>query len=312
MCASSAGDSKKIKEYLNNKVKSAKKVTSSSLRNEFRKGIKVDTKHVSDIKNESKNIIDTVENSKPSGKFEDFGEGQKSSEDLFKNAKNEYKHNKKEIINEFVYNHNLGNDINEVENSLSKVPSIRDNYVNKIKELALSNKSEVQIKKELDKYKSIIEEVPFMSTSEIARLNKTNTKKDIDKTLQTIESILKGRSNSDILRSNLKKSGIMPPKYCNNAHHIVPVNDITKAGFAEECRKILKKFDIDINSADNGVFPPVEDLKGSNKPINHRKIHTDEYYKNVYNELEGCESAEDVIEVLHNIREEILTGKFKI
>ena len=312
MCASSAGDSKKIKEYLNNKVKSAKKVTSSSLRNEFRKGIKVDTKHVSDIKNESKNIIDTVENSKPSGKFEDFGEGQKSSEDLFKNAKNEYKHNKKEIINEFVYNHNLGNDINEVENSLSKVPSIRDNYVNKIKELALSNKSEVQIKKELDKYKSIIEEVPFMSTSEIARLNKTNTKKDIDKTLQTIESILKGRSNSDILRSNLKKSGISTPKYCNNAHHIVPVNDDTKAGFAEECRKILKKFDIDINSADNGVFLPVEDLKGSNKPINHRKIHTDEYYKNVYNELEGCESAEDVIEVLHNIREEILTGKFKI
>lgn len=311
VCASSAGDSKKIKEYLNNKVKSAKKVTSSSLRNEFRKGIKVDTKHVSDIKNESKNIIDTVENSKPSGKFEDFGESQKPSEDLFKNAKNEYKHNKKEIINEFVYNHNLGNDINEVEDSLSKVPSIRDNYVNKIKELALSNKSEVQIKKELEKYKSIIEEVPFMSTSEIARLNNTNTKKDIDKTLQTIESILKGRSNSDILRSNLKKSGISTPKYCNNAHHIVPVNDDTKSKVVSKCRKILSDFGIDINSADNGVFLPVEDLEGLNKPINHRKIHTNKYYENLYIELKKCKTKESLIETLHDIRDKILTGEFK-
>lgn len=91
----------------------------------------------------------------------------------------------------------------------------------------------------------------------------------------------------------------------------MPVNDDTKSKVVSKCRKILSSFGIDINSADNGVFLPVEDLEGLNKPINHRKIHTNKYYQNLYNELNKCKTKESVIETLHDIRDKILTGEFK-
>ncbi|PGQ92757.1 cytoplasmic protein, partial [Bacillus cereus] len=55
-----------------------------------------------------------------------------------------------------------------------------------------------------------------------------------------------------MLREELKDAGIDPPPYHNAAHHIVPWND----GRAVEIQKLMKEFEIDPNSAANGVFLP--------------------------------------------------------
>lgn len=77
--------------------------------------------------------------------------------------------------------------------------------------------------------------------------------------LAKLKSVWGTKSNSEILRDNLKKAGYTEPDYKNAAHHMVPAT----AEVAGEARIILRNCGIDINDAANGVFLPTETGHGT-------------------------------------------------
>lgn len=81
------------------------------------------------------------------------------------------------------------------------------------------------------------------------------------------------------------------------AHHIVAGG----SRFAKDTRKILAKFNIDINDAVNGVY--LDTAK-------HAGLHTKEYYNKVQTLLEGCKNKEQVINTLKMIATELAEGTF--
>ena len=121
-------------------------------------------------------------------------------------------------------------------------------------------------------------------------------------------------SNSDILRSELKKAGIQPPGYGNAAHHIVAAD----AKEAAKARNILKKYGIDYNSASNGVFLPYADNKVVTTETIHRGSHTKDYYEYVNTKLNETikevknsgekVTAAHITNALNEIRMELLNG----
>lgn len=100
------------------------------------------------------------------------------------------------------------------------------------------------------------------------------------------------------------KAGIKEPGFTNAAHHIIAGADKR----AVELRVILQKYGIDINDAVNGVFLPTE--KGASEAAYHRSLHTNLYYENVQDLMNGVSSKEEVIEVLDDIRQQLLDGTF--
>ncbi|MDR6882436.1 RHS repeat-associated core domain-containing protein [Bacillus sp. 3255] len=112
-------------------------------------------------------------------------------------------------------------------------------------------------------------------------------------------------SNSALLRSNLKGAGYSEPTYSNAAHHIVAAID----GRAKIAQDILNKYNVDIDSAYNGVFLPTSD---GFVESNHRRIHTNVYYDNVNSLLSGAKSQDDVIDILDDIRDQLTNGTFPI
>ena len=107
------------------------------------------------------------------------------------------------------------------------------------------------------------------------------------------EIVFKG-GNSQKLGKNLLKAGFERGEN-QAAHHIVAGG----SKYAKDTRKILAKFDIDINDAANGVF-----LDKSK----HVGLHTKEYYQKVYGLLEDLNSKEEVLETLKYIAETLSNG----
>lgn len=129
-----------------------------------------------------------------------------------------------------------------------------------------------------------------------------------------VNAILK-KSNSQILRDNMKARAKIDlkyqkePSYPNAAHHIVPAT----AKRAKKAQDILKKFDIDINSADNGVYLPTEKgLPGAGNASVHKGRHLNKYIDEVTDRLEKATSRDDCIEILNTIREDLLNGTLKL
>ncbi|EJO5347964.1 AHH domain-containing protein [Clostridium botulinum] len=111
-------------------------------------------------------------------------------------------------------------------------------------------------------------------------------------------------ASSITLRKNMIKSGIEVPDYANVAHHIVAGTDKR----AVRLRNILKKYDININSSENGVFlPTVRDVSAS---AYHRSLHTDIYYENVERLFINISSKEEAVGILQKIREKLIQGTF--
>lgn len=106
------------------------------------------------------------------------------------------------------------------------------------------------------------------------------------------------KSSTLKLRKNLLAVGEPSAKGCA-AHHIVAQGKSLGPGGQEtaEARNVLKRCDIDINDAINGVFLPQK----SNHEclgVNHNKLHTERYYKYVAAVLElalgnGCNTVKD-------------------
>jgi len=98
------------------------------------------------------------------------------------------------------------------------------------------------------------------------------------------------KASSKILRKNLINAGIEVPDFANAAHHIV-------AGVAEkadDARKILKKFEIGINDAVNGVF--LRTTKDVLDGAYHPSLHTNDYYDIVTEMITG--SVTKTLEVI--------------
>ncbi|GAB6418441.1 AHH domain-containing protein [Bacillus luti] len=120
---------------------------------------------------------------------------------------------------------------------------------------------------------------------------------------------------SQVLREELKDAGIDPPPYYNAAHHIVPWND----GRAVEIQKLMKEFEIDPNSAANGVFLPgyrAIDSKYVTTEAMHIGNHGPEYIELVYNTLTEIKefggTQADAVAALQTIREGLLDGSIKL
>lgn len=101
-----------------------------------------------------------------------------------------------------------------------------------------------------------------------------------------------------------------PPEGCD-AHHIVPQQDKRKFAqpYAENARAILKECHIDIDSADNGIFlPSRKDGTSQCEGTYHRDLHTEPYYKFIFESLnnakldQGCDGVTDALRTIkHNL-----------
>lgn len=113
----------------------------------------------------------------------------------------------------------------------------------------------------------------------------------------------------------LERHGKKPAN--TDAHHIVSWNHPD----AIAARAILERFGIDIDSAINGVYLP---SKSEHVPhpdmlnaYSHKKIHTKVYYVNLTEMLTDVSlvpnaNKEDIVDVLDEIGEELVNGKFPI
>lgn len=119
-------------------------------------------------------------------------------------------------------------------------------------------------------------------------------------------------SSSDILRSELYNAGISNPPYKNAAHHIVPWNDPRAVGI----RDILDEYEIDYNSAVNGVFLPMEENAYTGDAAKHVGNHSKEYIRLVQKRLQDVVdadgSADDIVSTINLIRKELLEGTIKL
>jgi hypothetical protein len=109
---------------------------------------------------------------------------------------------------------------------------------------------------------------------------------------------------SSVLGENLEISGFARPPN-SAAHHIVAGDSSNK--YAILARDKLKAEGIDINEYANGVFLPKSSKYVIDDAVAHSKVHTDKYYKAVYDKLQG---APDSRSALQEIAEELKIGKF--
>ena len=113
-------------------------------------------------------------------------------------------------------------------------------------------------------------------------------------------------ASSRELGKNLEGAGNKrPPETA--AHHVVAGDD-PRAGAA---RDVLKKFDIGINEAENGVFlPRFEKSANPNGMMAHSKVHTDAYYNSVNRLLGQAQTREEAVQALDYIRSALQAGRF--
>ena len=127
------------------------------------------------------------------------------------------------------------------------------------------------------------------------------------------------KTDSKKLDDELLKAGVVKPDYKCAAHHIVTDK-------MEDVVKIFKKYDIDINSAANGVYLPSRGAKLSEvgKEAIHIGATSDEYRQNLTKtitdfvkeldktNLSKAAKKDKILEKMNDIRNELLTGKLKI
>ncbi len=138
------------------------------------------------------------------------------------------------------------------------------------------------------------------------------------------EAVYSIKDNGKQLKDNLISCNVVFPDYCFCAHHIVAKGEPV----AEPALNILLEYDIDVNSACNGVYLPggskTNDYSWVIDEANHFGGHSDDYLEYVNNSLESAkkeiventltkEEAQEVIcDALNDIRKELLNGTLKI
>ena len=129
------------------------------------------------------------------------------------------------------------------------------------------------------------------SGSVLKYIKNNSVSNSADKTLSYGTNKGNTRDNSKLLNKNLQAAGIeRPDDYA--AHHLAP----STSPEAKIAREILKKFDIDINSAENGIYIP----KSLNSHLNSHR-----YMDAVNDALSEANTKEEALEILKKIRETI-------
>ena len=122
-------------------------------------------------------------------------------------------------------------------------------------------------------------------------------------TWDTLTSWLPFIGSSRILGNKLEKTG--DPKLADHAtHHIVAENDSR----ADRSRQILDSFGIKVDEVENGVRLPYK--KGIGTGEYHPSVHTDRYYQEVEQLLDGATSKEEAIAILKDIGQRLKNGTF--
>ena len=143
----------------------------------------------------------------------------------------------------------------------------------------------------------------------ISPFNQFATKEQLKKYDENL--IIRGKDkDANILKNNMFR--VMDPnveKQINAfggvaAHHVIPGND----PHAKAARDILKKFEIDINGPENGIFLPT-DKNSIYKGIIHNTSHSPKYSKLIYQKMKDCKSRDEVIDVLEKIKHDLYNGK---
>lgn len=156
-----------------------------------------------------------------------------------------------------------------------------------------------------------------------------------------VKSTLTGSSALEILGKELKQAGLHPDEAEGvisswQAHHIVPSEASKLPEAVKASDLMIDHFEIDINSAANGVWLPK--VKGEifystndceNVVVNlatHNGKHTNTYFKYVYDKLEDAYETfgpnglnyndialqNEGIKVLQSIRKELIEGKIAL
>lgn len=114
------------------------------------------------------------------------------------------------------------------------------------------------------------------------------------------------KASSPELGKNLEKAGKSMPAPDHQAHHIVAGNEHS----ATNARRLLEKFKIDINSADNGVWLPSKEAAG--KGTIHNGRHTGKYHAEVERRLKQAKNKEQAQEILQGISDDLANGKIPL
>jgi len=102
-------------------------------------------------------------------------------------------------------------------------------------------------------------------------------------------------------------SGMLrPPETA--AHHIAPGND-SRFVAARQSREILEKFNIDINDPANGVYLP-RTTTSTAPGAYHPTLHTRIYYEELFRRLAQATTRDQVIQILNQVRQELLNNTF--
>jgi hypothetical protein len=124
--------------------------------------------------------------------------------------------------------------------------------------------------------------------------------------LEDLRDIIQGRYSPRALGRALEASDASRPQG-SAAHHIVAGNH-KRAAVA---RDILKRFNIGINDASNGVFLPAdESTQLTNGEAIHASLHTKDYFEAVEEALREATSREDALRILRRIGQGLQSRTF--
>ena len=184
-----------------------------------------------------------------------------------------------------------------------------------------SDKANAKVKNDIDNYKGAEKQTTATKTKkDLAREQKANELIQNGKTKEAekLKEMI-WKTDSKKLDDELLKAGVVKPDYKCAAHHIVTDK-------MEDVVKIFKKYDIDINSAANGVYLPSRGAKLSevSKEAIHIGATSDEYRQNLTKtitdfvkelnktNLSKAAKKDKILEKMNDIRNDLLTGKLKI
>jgi len=120
------------------------------------------------------------------------------------------------------------------------------------------------------------------------------------------------KAASEELAENMDKDGKGKKPAGYAAHHIVPFKEDRPFSrpYAEQARKILADEKIGLNDSVNGVYLPHSSNVKNNTEAYHRKIHTEQYYKEVFSRLNGVAgNRTEIIKTLEKISDDLKNNK---
>lgn len=183
-----------------------------------------------------------------------------------------------------------------------------------------SNNS-AKVRNDIDNYKGAEKQTTATKTKkDLAREQKANELIQNGKTKEAEKlKEMVWKTDSKKLDEELLKAGVVKPDYKCAAHHIVTDKMV-------DVVKIFKKYDIDINSAANGVYLPTKGAKLSEvgKEAIHIGATSKEYRDKITeriikvvekannNNLSKSATKDAILKEIDNIRNDLLTGKLKI